>query len=152
VPERPSVVEASAAGDSTRLEIRTASGARYTLHVARDSTVAPQAEARRTDVVGEIPNVSVVIVDTYPSRSGGMSYCQAGEERFLRVVTLAGNRASEAARVKVASCRDNIELAERGIEWVTDSATVRIHWLAAESAGPLATRTIRLGPDGRPTS
>jgi hypothetical protein len=152
-PSQPSVVEARGVGDSTRLDIRTASGRSYSLVVGRDSTVVPEASPAGTTVVGELTDAAVVVIDTYPSRPAGMSLCQAGEERFLRVVTLAdGDRADETARVKVASCRTNLELAASGVEWLADSAAVRVSWLLGPGGtGAPESRLIRLGADGRPT-
>jgi hypothetical protein len=101
-------------------------------------------------VAGEVPGVAVVVVDTYPSAAGGMSLCQAGEERFLRVIALAAPRPAETYRAKVASCRDNVELGSAGIEWRPDSATVRVHWLSGPGGrGVAETRAVRIGPDGR---
>jgi hypothetical protein len=148
----PSTVEAAAAGDSTRLRIRTGAGATYELTVARDSTVAPNAPPAQAEVVGETPD-AVVVVDTYPSAPLGMSFCQAGEERFLRVVSTRGGRAAETLRLKIASCRENLELATPGLEWLRDSSAVRVRWLVGPGgAGAPSARTIRIGPDGRPLS
>ncbi len=58
---------------------------RYALSVARDSTVSPKAKPTGIKVVGEIKGSVIILIDTYPSLPGGMSYCQAGEERFLRI-------------------------------------------------------------------
>jgi hypothetical protein len=60
----------------------------------------------------------VVLVDSYPSIPGGLSMCQAGEERFLRVVASTGGKAEETFRLKVASCRENLELAAPALEWL----------------------------------
>lgn len=134
----PSTVSARTAGGVTRLEIQAGADRRHSLDLERDATVAPDAEPR-VDVVGDIPGVALILVDTYPSLPGGMSYCQAGEERFLRVVSVARPRPAETYVVKVASCRDNIELADAGIEWRADRSTLRIHWLA----GPAGTEEVR---------
>jgi hypothetical protein len=151
-PSAPSTGEAAAAGDSTRLRIRTGAGATYELTVARDSMVAPGAPPTQAEVVGELPD-AIVVVDTYPSAPLGMSFCQAGEERFLRVVATRGGRAAETLRLKVASCRENLELATPGLEWVPDSSAVRVHWLLGPGGtGAPSSRTIRIGADGRPLS
>ena len=117
--------------------------------VGRDSTVSPTAVPGKASVVGEIPGVAVVIVDTYASKPGGMSYCQAGEEQFLRVVALAGPQLHETSKTKIASCRENIELASQGVEWRADSSLVRIHWLTGRRPdAPRETRVLRIGSDG----
>jgi hypothetical protein len=153
VASAPSTVEGAAAGDSTRLRIRTGAGATYELTVARDTTVPPGAPPTRIEVVGELPGAAVVVDDTYPSAPLGMSFCQAGEERFLRVVATRDGRATETMRLKLASCRENLELATPGLEWLPDSSAVRVHWLLGPGgAGAPSVRTIRIGPDGRPLS
>jgi hypothetical protein len=60
--------------------------------------------------VAEIPDSILIVVDAYYSIPGGMSYCQAGQESFLRVVSFSGKHPVETYRVKLESCRDNIEL------------------------------------------
>jgi hypothetical protein len=75
--------------------------------------------------------------------------CQAGEERFLRVIAFEGDRPLESITTKIASCRDDIELGDPGLEWDASTATVRINWLAGPTGVP-EVRTIRIGPDGRP--
>ena len=75
-----------------------------------------------------------------------MSYCQAGEEQFLRVVALSALQPGEKSKTKIASCRDNIELAQKGVEWRADSSLVRIHWLTGPTRGVAnETRSIRIG-------
>jgi hypothetical protein len=147
-------VEYSARDSRTRLEIRTREGARHVVWVGRDSTVAPDAGPTSVDVVGDVGDArgsAVILVDTYPSIPGGMSYCQAGEERFLRVVSIAKARPKETLHLKLASCRDNIELASPGIEWHAAAATLHIHWLLGPARkGQPEDRTIRIAADGTP--
>jgi hypothetical protein len=144
----PSTVTARTANAQTEIEIRTG-GVRRVLDVARDDTVPPDAQPARTDIVGEIPKVAIVVADTYPSVPGGMSLCQAGEERFLRVISLTKNEPEETLRLKLASCRENVELSSPGVQWAQDSGTVSINWLAGPG-GDAETRSIRIGPDGKP--
>ena len=93
--------------------------------------------------------MAVVIVDTYASKPGGMSYCQAGEERFLRVVALGQSPLTETSKIKIASCHENIELASQGVEWRADSSLVRIHWLTPPKPGAAnEARSLRIGRDG----
>jgi len=79
-------------------------------------------------VVAEIGS-SLVIVDTYLSRPGGGSYCQAGQERFLRILRLDDGVPQETVRLKLASCWQNIELADPGLQWSPNDSTLRISWL-----------------------
>jgi hypothetical protein len=140
----------TAESSKTRLEIRTREGARYIVSLERDSTVSRNVKPSDVTVVGEVQGSVVILVDTYPSIPGGLSYCQAGKERFLRVISISKKPPEETIRFKLASCRENIELASPGIEWLPESSTLRIHWLL----GP-ATRqkpeelSIRIGSDGK---
>jgi hypothetical protein len=77
-----------------------------------------------------------------------MSYCQAGEELFLRVVSVSAATALETSTTKIASCRDNLELGDRGVEWDPATSTIRIHWLSGPEQKP-EVRTLRIGADGR---
>jgi len=133
----------------TRLEI-TSESARYVIRVKRDATVSPGAKAE-VKVIGAVKGSAIVLVDSYPSLPGGMSYCQAGQERFLRVISMAKKQAKETLRVKVESCRENLELASPGIEWLPESSTLRINWLLGPGRkGSPEERTIRLRADGTP--
>lgn len=141
----------AAAGTKTRLAIETKSGKRYEASVERDSMVAAGAQPSKVEVIGEVPGKAVILTDRYASVPLGMHYCQAGEERFLRVITLAGGRGRDTLHLKIASCRDNLELAEPGLEWNAENATLRIHWLQGPSKKE-EERTIRIGKDGRPVN
>ena len=142
-------VTATAKADSTRFEIRSGMKLLGSITVGRDSTVAQTAVPSTATVVGEIPGVAVVIVDTYASKPGGMSYCQAGEEQFLRVIAVTRSPLTETSITKIASCRENIELASPGVEWRADSSLVRIHWLTRlTSSTGSETRSLRIGGNG----
>jgi hypothetical protein len=144
-------LRASAKGAKTVFELRSAQGARASVQVERDGTVAPKSAPREVRIVGEVKPSVVVLVDSYPSVPGGMSYCQAGEERFLRVLSFADGKPEETFRLKVESCRDNLELASPGIEWRPESSTLAIHWLLGPTTkGKPEERTIRLSPEGKP--
>jgi hypothetical protein len=147
----PPTVSAHTEGGRTRLDILTSAGARHTLTVTRDSTVAPTTDPTRTEVVGTLGDSVLVLIDDYPSIPGGMSFCQAGEERFLRVIALSGSGARERYQAKLASCRTELELADPGLTWRPDSSLLRIDWLAGPTGGG-ETRTLRIGGDGRVTS
>lgn len=60
-------------------------------------------------------------------------YCQAGEERFLRILRLEASGPQETLRLKLASCWQEIELREPGVEWSSGDATLRVHWLFGPS-------------------
>lgn len=134
----------------TRIEITSESGRRYVIRAKRDATVSPGAKAE-VRVIGAVKGSAIVLIDSYPSLPGGMSYCQAGQERFLRVISMAKKQAEETLRIKVESCRENLELASPGIEWRPESSTLRINWLLGPSSrGSPEERTIRLRADGTP--
>jgi hypothetical protein len=85
-----------------RIEVQATSGTRHMLDVQVDATVSPESTPTDVQVVSETKG-ALIIVDTYASIKGGLSYCQAGEERFLRVVSLAQPTPEETLRVKLAS-------------------------------------------------
>lgn len=141
----------SGSESGTRLEIHTASGQSYETRVERDSTIAPGTAPDKVQLVGELAGKALILTDTYPSAPLGMHYCQAGEEQFLRVITLSAEKASETLRLKLASCRENIELADPGLEWNEESRTLRIHWLEGpKNKDASEERTIHIGPGGKP--
>jgi hypothetical protein len=147
----PDSIPNSRESSTSRLEIHTQEGKRYVLRVLRDSTVPSKAQPSEVRVVGELRGSAIIVVDSYRSKPGGMSYCQAGHERFLRIVTVLSKPPQETFRVKIESCRENIELASPGIEWSPESSTLRIHWLLGPSGkGTPEERTVRIGRDGKP--
>jgi hypothetical protein len=127
------------------LQIGNTSGS---LTLERDATVAPDAPPIRVEIVANVPRSALVAMDTYPSRAGGLSYCQAGEESFLRVITTATGTPMESYETKVASCRDNLELADPGVEWDARTTTVLVHWLRGPG-GAEETRRLVIRSDGR---
>lgn len=144
-----SSISYSIKNSQTRFDIRDLTGKSYVVWVKRDTHVSPKAEPTGVAVIGEIKGSAIILVDTYPSIPGGMSYCQAGEEQFLRVVSIAKKLAKETFQMKAASCRDNIELASPGIEWLQESSTLRIQWLLGPTLkGEPENRVIRIKPDG----
>lgn len=133
----------------TRLEYHVHKGKSYVVWLSRDTTVSPDTEPTGVDVVGEVKGVAVILTDTYPSIPGSMSYCQAGEERFLRIISIFKKPAEEVFHLKVESCRDDIELASPGLEWSPESMTLHIQWLLGPTVkGRPETRSIRIESDG----
>jgi hypothetical protein len=131
----------------TRLELHRGAADAGTVLVDRDDTVDADADPNAVDVIADLPGVAVAIADQYPSAPGALSFCQAGDERFLRVVSLAGTKPAQTLSVKVASCRDNLELSEPAIEWVADGSLLRIHWLTGPNGAP-EMRAFHIGADG----
>lgn len=141
----------TAAKSWTPLEVQSPSGTSYSVWVTRDASIPAGATPDNIEFVAEIGKRVIVFVDSYPSIRGGMSYCQAGHERFLRVASIARKLAVETFHVKVESCHDNIELASPGIEWMPESATLRIHWLQGpDGSGTPEARSIHIGLDATP--
>lgn len=144
-------VRYSGKASQTRLTIIAPGKKPQRVSLARDSTVAARSLPSDIRIVGEIPGEVLILVNTYPSIPGGMSYCQAGEEKFLRAVSIARTPPRETLRIKLGSCLQGIELTGPGLEWDRPSATLRIHWLLGPSRkGEPEERTIRIGPDGAP--
>ena len=150
VPEATVTAAPPSAGKQPMLEFKLPSGNHYAVPAEYDATVLKGTKPRKIKIVGEVKNSAVVLVDTYPSIPGGMSYCQAGEESFLRVVSLAKKTPVETFRTKLESCRDNIELASPGLVWSAESATLVIHWLQGPtSPGQAEKRTLIIDAQGK---
>ncbi len=139
-------VRYSSSGPNTRFQIQLKAGPRYSVSVSRDATVAANRAPSKVEVVAEVPGKSVILIDTYPSVPLGMSLCQAGEEKFLRIIALEGRRARQTLGLKIASCRDNIELADGGVQWDATAMVVHLHWLSGPvNKGKPEERAIALG-------
>jgi hypothetical protein len=135
----------AAQADSKKIEIRTQRGATYSASFDVDGTVAPGAHPTDIKIVAELEG-TLLIVDTYASLPGGMSYCQAGEESFLRVVSTVSGVPEETTRIKLSSCRQNIELGSPGLEWQPGSSTLQLRWLSGPGTrGVPAQLTLRIG-------
>jgi hypothetical protein len=118
-------------GSRTLVEIRPPRGAgvKTQLLLRRDETVAPGSRVQSFELLGEKPGGIYLISDGYASRSGPMSYCQAGKEQFVRVLARKrGSKASlqETFSLKVASCRSNLELGPAGVSWDGGSSTLLV--------------------------
>jgi hypothetical protein len=134
-------------GPTSRIELPTARGA-IAFDVETDDTVAAGTAPNHVDVIGELSERAIIIADRYPSIPGGLSMCQAGEESFVRVVSVASTPPRVTFTAKIGSCLQNIELAEPGLEWRAETATLRIEWLA-NAAGTPETQELVISPDGR---
>jgi len=129
---------------------RESKSAPLAITLDRDETVAARSPLVAFRLIGEVGQGAVILSDTYRSKSGGLSYCQAGEEQFLRVLSISPQRAVQTLRFKLASCRENVELDDPGVEWNPHTAILKIHWLAAPG-GRLESedRTYVITGDGR---
>jgi hypothetical protein len=147
-PASPASPPAAADPETTarsQVEVRIASGVNVKLDLDLDESVAVGANVKDVKVIGETDK-AVVLMDTYASLPGGMSYCQAGEESFLRVVSLSSSEPYETLRIKAASCRQNIELASPGVEWDASRSILRVQWLSGPASPAIpATLTLQLG-------
>lgn len=147
------VITYSASGASTFFLIPMPGGGTSRLRVERDRSVAKDAKPTSVKLVAEISGSALILTDTYASVPGGMSYCQAGEERFLRIIAISGKKPVETYHVKIESCRDNVELASPGIKWSSETKRLDIHWLSAPGeVGKPRDLTLRIGADGKPVS
>ena len=118
-----------------------------------DATVVPSSVPVAARLVGEVPGEALIVTDAHASRPGGMGLCQSGTERFLRVLRTdqggGGGGAKETYRVKLESCRDDIELATPGLDWQPATGTLRIEWLQGPGVkGVAETRLLRIGAGG----
>lgn len=128
-----------------RLEIRFFHERVRILPLKTDASVNPKNASATVEIVARVSNTTLLIQDTYSSRPGALSMCQAGQETFLRVIALAPLK--EMLSLKLASCRENIELASPGLEWQADSRALKIRWLS----GPDHTaqeKILTIGSDG----
>lgn len=142
---------ASVTPAATILKVRVSRSPAVAVTLKRDATVAKGTRAVGLKLIAEISGSAILLSDTYPSQPGGLSYCQSGEEQFLRVITTSGKRPIETYHVKLASCRDGIELASPGLTWSAQARTLKIQWLstAAPSGGPGQAKTVNLTIDAR---
>jgi len=118
---------------ATQIDIQV-KGAGQSIRVARDGRVAPAANPTRVKLVAEIESSAAIVVDTYPSVAAGMARCQAGEESFLRVISFARAPALDTLRLKLESCRDDIELASPGFAWDPATSTLKVRWLSGPTS------------------
>jgi hypothetical protein len=145
------LLTASAAKAQTIFSLPKSSKGTSRLRVERDATVAMDEAPVSLKLVGEIPGSVLILVDAYASIPGAMSYCQAGRESFLRVLSVSGKRPIETYRTKLESCRENLELASPGMEWIPETRTLKVHWLSAPGKpGKPEDRFLKIGADGKP--
>ena len=125
-------LEVHAARGLTSFELHAADGTKKTVSVDRDATVAPGSAPSEVKLVGTIEaGAGILVIDAYPSVPRGMHYCQAGVERFLRLLATSPGR--ETLRIKLDSCLDNIELATDGIHFDPATGLLRVSWLQGPS-------------------
>jgi len=116
----------------------------------RDTDVAEGDALIRFEVVATIKDRAVVLIDAYRSKPSGLSSCQAGQERFLRVIALDGDALMETFRIKLESCRSNIELSSEGVRWHGPGSIVTIDWLMPPEKGQRpGARSYRIRDDGQ---
>lgn len=142
-------ITAAVRQSQTQLVIRTRAGRRYSLLVSRDSTVSTAVKPKEVRIIGDIDEQTIIVKDVYPSIPKGMSFCQAGEESFLRVISLTAKPPRETLKLKLESCRESLELDSEGIEWKPETRTLRIHWLTGPGGnGAPEVREINLNSKG----
>lgn len=144
-------VEVFGKGNSSILQIREPTKELATLTINRDATVLPASQPINLEIIGEINGVALILTDTYPSKPRGMSYCQAGEERFLRIISIAKHPPRESLKLKLESCVNSIELNSSGITWDSKASTLKLDWLPGSTQlGQDEQKTIVIGPNGEP--
>ncbi len=130
-------VSAKVEGQRTVLFIRGVKDAASTVALKPDDTV-DHGTVPGLKVLGELGSTVLIFEDTYYSRSGGLSECKAGKEQFLRVVAL-GQPNRQTLMVKLASCQQNLELADDGVNWNAQEGMLEIHWLTNPAASNTTT-------------
>jgi hypothetical protein len=103
------------------------------LALERDDRIEDNAPITKLEFLGQTGN-AVIVIDGYRSKTAGLSYCAAGTEQFLRVISIESRSARPTLSLKLSSCRDNIELASP-VEWDQKAGVLRIDWLAAPPNG-----------------
>lgn len=145
-------VSAKDKGAHTLLTLQGKDGHKYKLSLQRDHDVAVRNALIGVELAKALDDETVAVIDTYNSLPGGAHYCQAGEERFLRVISLAHKPAQVMWSLKIASCRQNLELAEPGLVWHDGPASLTIVWLSGPSApGKSESRSYAIAADGKVT-
>ena len=143
-PSRPPTTRPTTTPTAAALVLHT-QGGELNVKVALDENVKVGTTPSAVHIVAELKD-ALVVQDTYPSLSGGLSYCQAGEESFLRIFSVDAGVAEETARFKVASCRQNIQLDSPGVEWHSETSTLRVRWLSGPAPlGQAAELTFHVG-------
>jgi hypothetical protein len=134
-------------GSRTTFLITTSAGKHYRIRLPRDSNVARGTPPRQVALVGQLDPDVIILTDSYPSIPGGLEYCEAGEEKFLRVISLAAGSALQTYHVKLESCRQNVQLATSGLDWQPEARTLSIHWTSGHQGVDKAeNQTIKIGP------
>jgi hypothetical protein len=108
--------------NSTRVELRPS---KAQVLLPRDETIAPGSPVQGFELLAQKPSGVYVITDRYASRPGPMSYCQSGQEQFVRVLKRSRGLRQTFSR-KVQSCRSNLELGPAGVSWDNASSTLTI--------------------------
>jgi hypothetical protein len=115
----------------------------------RGRNAEPRGTPSSANLIGVSGSHMWILTDSYRSIVGGLSMCQAGQERFLRVLAVTHYRLRETLRLKLESCRDNIELNSEGLRWMPDSMTLSVGWLMSPyNGGKPETRIYRVDAFG----
>ncbi len=69
----------------------------------------------------------------------------------MRVLAVVEQRLQETLRSKLASCRENVELASDAPRWTPVGATVSIRWLSAPGGDRQQATVYKIDPSGAPT-
>lgn len=67
----------------------------------------------------------VALVDSYASRPQGMSRCQAGHERYLRLIDETARRERYATLIE--SCMENVGVDDEPITWSEDGRSLTVN-------------------------
>jgi hypothetical protein len=105
-----------------------------------DQTVAPKSPVE-LKLLSEVGKQGMIFSDAYASKPGSMSYCQAGQEEFLRDLTVE-TRMREKLHLKLRSYIASLELASPCAVWKPESSALEIHWLSGPGPTNIINREV----------
>ncbi len=121
-------VRTSGKSDIFEMRDKNAKAARLILPLPADISVS--AGARHLTVLSPPDDKQMLVLDSHASKPQSMSRCQAGAEVYARLLDFTGAKAAQLWQLKVASCLDNLELADGGVSWAKDTQTLTVNWLS----------------------
>ena len=147
-PIGPATLSASTTQQGrTQLEAHAPDGRTYVGTLDRDAFVLAAAEPTETQLVGQAGS-ALIIADEYPSAPLGMRFCQAGQERFLRVLKAERDSLRQTYEVKLESCRQNIELQSPGLTWEPSTRRLTVNWLMGPNGKSPESLRLEVQADG----
>ncbi len=126
----PASLSVRTIGKSDIFEMRDKSSAVTRLTLPLPANISLAAGARHLTMLSLPAEKQMLLLDSYASKPQSMSRCQAGAEVYARLLDFTGAKAAQLWQLKVASCLDNLELADGGVSWAKDTQTLTVNWLS----------------------